>query len=145
MVRRPLDKASVLKIDNDCAISCDWLSDWIRIVVIPTCRAYALTVLSVAVGPSQHKGFHAYVEISPSVRPELANRLQFLLGDDCHRVSLNRARMGAGLNEWNKLFEEVGTRYRAIYSRVTTRQLRENSIRLSDNDGPRKDDREGKE
>ncbi len=91
MVRRLLDKISVLKIDVDCIVSRDWLQDWIRLVVIPTCRALGVSVLTVDIGQSQHKGFHTYIKINPPVHSELANRLQFLLGDDRHRVSLNRA------------------------------------------------------
>ena len=106
MVRAQLDKVSVLKVDIDCVVSRDWLQDWIRLVVVPVCKAREVTILSVGISPSQHKGFHAYIHINPHVHPQLANRLQFLLGDDRHRVSLNRARIWAGLNEWNKLFEE---------------------------------------
>lgn len=118
MMRRPLDKVSVLKVDIDCVVSRDWLQDWIKVVVIPTCKAFGVTVLTVAIGPSQHKGYHSHVDITPPVHPELANQLQFLLGDDRHRVSLNRARIWAGLNEWNKLFEDAGTKLRTVYRHV---------------------------
>jgi hypothetical protein len=128
-VRTQLDKVSVLKIDKDCIISRDWLNDWVRIVVIPTVKSYALTVLSIAVGPSQHKGFHAYVKIRPPVHPELANRIQFLLGDDCHRVSLNRARIWAGLNEWDKLFEPMKTKPKVVY-RLNLKRLWNTQHRL---------------
>ena len=101
-----LDKVSVLKIDIDCVVDREWLDDWERLVVNPVCAAFSVSVKSMVVSPSFHKGFHAYVHFAPAVDPELANRLQFLLGDDRHRVSLNRARIWAGLNEWNKLLEE---------------------------------------
>jgi hypothetical protein len=81
-------------------------------------------VLYIAVGPSQHKGFHAYLKIRPPIHPELANRIQFLLGDDCHRVSLNRARIWAGLNEWDKLFEHIGAQHRIIYRKLTESRRR---------------------
>jgi hypothetical protein len=87
-----LSKVNVLKIDKDCVVSRDVLQDWVRLVVIPTCRAYGVTVVSVATCPSQRKGFHVYAEIEPPIHAELAWRLQFVLGDDCKRVSLNRAR-----------------------------------------------------
>ena len=75
---------------------------------------------TVAIGPSQHKGFHAYINITPSLHAELANRLQFLVGDDRHRVSLNRARMRTGLNKWNKLLENIGAKSRMVYTRIST-------------------------
>jgi hypothetical protein len=106
MIKRHLDKVSVLKIDMDCIVSPDWLRDWRRLVVIPTCKALGVTVLCIRISESQHKGYHVLIEIAPPVHAELANRIQFLVGDDRHRVSLNRARIWAGLNEWNKLFEE---------------------------------------
>lgn len=118
MVRARLHKAAGLKVDIDCVVSRDWLQNWIRIVVIPTCKAFGVTVVSVAVGPSQHKGYHAYIDITPSVHPELANQLQFLVGDDRHRVSLNRARMRAGLDQWNKLFEDPNIKLTVIYGRA---------------------------
>jgi hypothetical protein len=115
MINRCLAKISVLKIDKDCVVGRDLLQDWIRLVVIPTCRAYGVTVISVAMCPSQRKGFHVYAEIDRPVHAELAWRLQFLLGDDCKRVSLNRARLRAGFSGWNKLFEELGRGFRVLY------------------------------
>lgn len=111
MVKRHLEKVSALKIDIDCIVNRDWLQDWKRIVVIPTCKAFGITALSVSVSESQHKGYHVLIEITPPVHAELANRIQFLVGDDRHRVSLNRARIWAGLNEWNKLFEEPNVKF----------------------------------
>ncbi len=86
-------------------------------MIIPTCRAFGVEVLSVATCPSQRKGFHVYAEIEPPIHAELAWRLQFLLGDDCRRVSLNRARWRAGFSDWNKLFERIGPRLRTVYKR----------------------------
>jgi hypothetical protein len=116
MTNKRLAKISLLKIDKDCVISRSLMQDWIRLVVIPTCRAYGVTVLSVSTCPSPRKGFHLYTEITPPVHAEIAWRLQFLLGDDCRRVSLNRARWRAGFSGWNKLFERVGVRTRMLYS-----------------------------
>lgn len=97
------------------------MQEWVRVVVIPTCEIYGVTVLSVATCPSSRKGFHVYIDISPPVHAVLAWRLQFLLGDDCKRVSLNRARWKAGFSEWNKLFEGVDTKPTTIckYSHST--------------------------
>jgi hypothetical protein len=116
--KRLLSKITVLKIDKDCTIARGLVQDWVRLVVVPTCKAYGVTVLSVTTCPSQRKGFHVYAEITPPVHAELAWRLQFLLGDDCRRVSLNRARLRAGFSGWNKLFEPVGTKWRPIYRRA---------------------------
>ncbi len=85
--------------------------------VLWICRAYGVTVLSVATCPSPRKGFHVYVEIVPPAHAETAWRLQFLLGDDCLRVSLNRARLRAGFSGWNKLFEEPEAKVTTIYRR----------------------------
>jgi len=109
-----VDKVSVLKIDKDCFIDHDWLEDYMRLIV-RTCRLHGVTVLSVKMCRSRRKGFHLYIEIAPAIEPELANRLQWLLGDDSARVDFNRARIRSGLNEWNKLFEEPGKRLRTIY------------------------------
>jgi hypothetical protein len=111
---RRLSKIHVLKIDKDCIVSRDLLQDWIRLVVIPTCTAYNVTVISVAACLSQRKGFHVYAQIDPPVHTELAWRLQFLLGDDCKRVSLNRARWKAGFSGWNKLFEGISPKLRTV-------------------------------
>ena len=46
---------------------------------------------------------------------DLANQLQWLLGDDCQRVDFNRARIDSGLDEWSKLFEVPYVRLRTIY------------------------------
>ena len=55
----------------------------------------------------RRKGFHLWIEITPAIDSELANRLQWLLGDDCQRVDFNRARIRSGLNEWNKLYAKI--------------------------------------
>jgi hypothetical protein len=115
MTNRRLTKITTLKIDKDCVITRSLLLDWLRLVVVPTCKAYGVTVLSVATSPSQRKGFHVYTEITPPIHPELAWRLEFLLGDDCKRVSLNRARWRAGFSDWDKLFEAINPDFRTIY------------------------------
>jgi hypothetical protein len=64
---------------------------------------------------SHSKGLHFYIDVTPAIEAEVANKLQFLLGDDCRRVDFNRARIHSGLNEWNKLFERAGARVMKIY------------------------------
>jgi len=109
-----VDKVRVLKIDKDTFVDGDWLEDYMRLIV-RTCRWHGVTVVSVKMCRSRKKGFHLYIEITPAIESELANRLQWLLGDDCQRVDFNRARIRSGLNEWDKLFEEPGRRLRTIY------------------------------
>jgi hypothetical protein len=115
MSNKHLSKATTLKIDKDLVVSRSLLQDWVRSVVIPTCKAHGVTVQSVSTCPSQRKGFHVYVDVTPPIHAELAWRLQFLLGDDCMRVSLNRARWRAGFSDWNKLFEGINPRFRTVY------------------------------
>jgi hypothetical protein len=115
MTSKRLRKVTTLKIDKDLIVNRSLLQDWIRLVVIPSCKAYGVTVQSLAICPSQRKGFHVYVEVASPIHAELAWRLQFLLGDDCKRVSLNRARWRAGFSDWNKLFEEISPKLRTVY------------------------------
>jgi hypothetical protein len=97
-------------------VSRSLLKEWVRLCVIPLCKAYRVTVLSVDTCPSQRKGYHVYIHIAPPVRAELAWRLQLYLGDDARRCSLNRARLKAGFDEWNKLFEGIRPRFSTIYT-----------------------------
>jgi len=109
-----LPRESVLKIDKDCFVDPDWIQDYLR-VAIAVLGTHGVTVVSVRLCNSRHKGVHFYIEITPPVVAKLANRLQWLLGDDARRVDLNRARIRSGLKGWNKLFERVGARLRTIY------------------------------
>ena len=109
-----VDKIRVLKIDKDCYVDGDWLEEYVNRVVAQICHSYNLNLLSVKMCASRKKGFHLYIEINPPIEPDLANRLQWLLGDDCQRVDFNRARIRSGLREWNKLFEEPGRRLGTI-------------------------------
>jgi hypothetical protein len=109
-----VDRVSVLKIDKDSFVSRHWIQDYLRLVV-NTCRKYRISVVSVKKIRSERKGIHFYIEITPPVEAELANRLQWLLGDDSRRVDFNRARIESRLNEWNKLFERANARLRTIY------------------------------
>jgi len=116
MVRRGagLPRERVLKIDKDChvdpALEREYiqnakkiLSDWgFTIREIKATRTY--------------RGRHYYIWIDPPADAHLANRLQYLLGDDAKRVDFNQARIDSGLPEWNKLFEAVRRRMRTIYS-----------------------------
>ena len=109
-----LGKVSVLKVDMDCFVDRKWLEDKVRSIVL-VCRSHGITVLSVKKCLSRQHGFHLYIEIRPGVDAEVANELQWLLGDHCSRVDFNRARIRSGLKEWNKLFWEPGRKLVTIY------------------------------
>jgi len=115
--RKPaLDKESILKIDKDCFVEQGWIRDYVR-MTIATCRLKGIDVMRIQMSRTR-KGFHFYIDVDPPVEAELANQLQWLLGDDCGRVDRNRARIRSGLREWNKLFEEAGTKLRTVYQHV---------------------------
>jgi len=111
-----VDKVNKLKIDKDCFVEREWLNDYVR-TVRTICQQHHVRVVSIRTCNSRSKGQHFYVEIVPTIDADLANRLQFLLGDDCRRVDFNRARIESGLNEWNKLFERSCIKLRTIYKR----------------------------
>jgi hypothetical protein len=112
---RTLPQIDTLKIDKDCVVPSKWLQDYVHAVIVSVCHAHGVKVLSVKYNLSRTKGFHLRIHITPSVHANLANRLQFLLGDDAERVSKNRARIRVGLPNWNKLFEKEHVRLRTIY------------------------------
>ena len=110
-----LRKVGVLMIDRDCVVPVSLIREWVRIVVVPTCKTLGVTVELVVTCPSARKGYHVYIYLAQSVPALLAWRIQYHLGDDAKRVSLNRARMKAGFGEWNKLFEGIRPRFSTIY------------------------------
>ncbi len=110
-----LKKQSTLKVDKDCVVPRKWLLDYVNKVILPLCAFYEITVRSIKYCPSRLKGFHLYIDITPAISAVLALELQLLMGDDAQRVSLCRARMRAGYDEWNKLFEEPYCKLRTIY------------------------------
>ncbi len=116
MSRKGTDAGLVdeLKVDKDCVVDHEWISDYVRSVV-NICRNHGVKVVQIRMCPSRCKGNHFYIKIIPAMKSELANRLQFLLGDDCRRVDFNRARIRVGFKEWNKLFESPNKRLRTIY------------------------------
>jgi hypothetical protein len=108
-----MNKTSILKIDKDCHVDQSWIQDYVR-VVRSVCRMKRVRVAFVEMGRSK-KGLHFYIGIQPRVSSELANRLQWLLGDDCRRVDYNRARIRSRYPDWNKLFERIGQRFVTLY------------------------------
>ena len=114
--RGRMGMVSQLKIDKDCHVARSWICDYVE-RIRSTCRSHGLRVLSIQMSRTK-KGQHYYVDIRPTIPPEKANRLQWLLGDDCLRVDYNRARIQSGLDDWNKLFETIGQRYETLYGKV---------------------------
>ena len=109
-----MNKESVLKIDKDCQVPAQWLQDYVS-AAKAICNPHGVRILSIQKTNSRKKGMHLYISIQPPAEAMLADRLQWLLGDDCRRVDFNRARIRAGLEEWNKLFELPDRRFRTIY------------------------------
>lgn len=109
-----MKKENVLKIDKDSHVSSDWLQNYVTLAKY-VCKVHHVRILSIEKSNSRKKGIHLYITISPPVEAMLADRLQWLLGDDCLRVDFNRARIRAGLQEWNKLFETIGRQLRSLY------------------------------
>ena len=118
--RQPRDASSavprtcLLKIDKDVIVDFKWIQDYLRLI-LTVCGWFQLKVNSVKMCSSIRKGLHFYIEVAPAVEANLANRLHWILGDDCRRVDFNRARIESGLAEWNKLFERENVRLRTIY------------------------------
>lgn len=119
--RARMNMVSQLKIDKDCHIDQSWIHDYTQ-AIRGICTSLGVQVLSIEMS-STKKGQHYYVDIRPAVYAEKANRLQWLLGDDCLRVDYNRARIQSGLDDWNKLFERLGQRYKILY-RIVPRGTR---------------------
>jgi hypothetical protein len=111
---QPLPKITVLKIDKDCYVHADWIKDWIHIAALPICNSFGLRVNYIRMTKTR-KGLHYYIGISPPVHADLANRLHWLLGDDCRRVDFNRARIKVGYANWSKLFEQEDARIIQLY------------------------------
>jgi len=116
-------RVAELKIDKDCFVDEDWIDNYVT-MIIGKCRSFGITVESIRMCKSKRKGLHFYITIYPPIEPEIANRIQWLLGDDSKRVDFNRARIDSGLREWNKLFEVAGRRLKTIYRRPMQEEVR---------------------
>jgi len=96
---------SRLQIDIDLDADNSWLKQYRRNVAL-VLRSYGLRSTAIRITESRNKGYHARIYLNKPVPAHFANMLQWLLGDDAPRVDFNRARINAGFDEWNKLFEE---------------------------------------
>jgi len=94
----------LLKLDKDCKVDSSWLKEY-RDTIGLVLKSHNLKPTRIVVTPSRRKGFHVRIYLDRSIPAAAANRLQWLLGDDCARVDFNRARIEAGFDEWSKLFE----------------------------------------
>ena len=94
----------LLKLDKDCKVDSSWLKQY-RDMTGLVLKSHNLKPTRIAVTPSRRKGYHVRIYLASPIPAEEANKLQWLLGDDCARVDFNRARIGAGFDEWSKLFE----------------------------------------
>ena len=101
---KALPNTRLLMLDKDCRVDASWLKEY-RDIVGLVLKSHNLKPTRIAVTPSRSKGFHVRVYLDTPIPAEEANKLQWLLGDDCARVDFNRARIGAGFDEWSKLFE----------------------------------------
>jgi hypothetical protein len=106
-------KVTMLKIDKDCYVHSSLIRDYVN-AIRAICRIKGVKVTSVEMTRTQ-KGQHFYIGIRPPVQAHLANALQWLLGDDPRRFDYNRARIRSGYPDWNKLFEDIGRRFRTLY------------------------------
>jgi hypothetical protein len=108
-----VDKTTVLKIDKDCHVHKLLEQEYVRqsIEILSKHNVRVLWIKASRTG----KGSHYYIRIHPPAEATKANCLQYLLGDDAKRVSLNRARINSGLEDWNLLFESVGRILRILY------------------------------
>jgi hypothetical protein len=94
----------LLMIDIDLAPSRPWLKHY-RHKVKLVLESYGLRPTAIRITRSRSKGYHARIYLNEPVPGQFANMLQWLLCDDSPRVGFNRARINAGFDEWNKLFE----------------------------------------
>jgi len=94
----------LLMVDKDCVVDRSWLKRY-REMVKMVLRSYGLAPTAIRITPSKRRGFHVRIYLNASIPAEEANLTQWILGDDDHRVDFNRARIAAGFDEWDKLFE----------------------------------------
>jgi len=95
----------LLMVDIDLVVDKSWLKQYRRNVA-SILRSYGLRPTAIRITASRSKGYHARIYLNKPVPAENACMLQWLLCDDAPRVDFNRARIKAGFDEWNKLFEE---------------------------------------
>jgi hypothetical protein len=108
-----VDRVHTLKIDKDCHVDSSLEKQYVQ-QTVEILFKHNVKVRRIEATRTR-LGRHYYIQIEPSVDANTANRLQYLLGDDAKRVSLNQARINSGLEDWNLLFEAVGRKLRTLY------------------------------
>jgi hypothetical protein len=106
----------LLKIDKDCVVNAKLQREYVG-TILDICGKRGVEVLLIKRTDTAH-GVHFYIKISPPVDAVMANKLQYLLGDDSKRVGFNMARIESGLVEWSKLFERANCRMTTLYRAV---------------------------
>jgi hypothetical protein len=106
LVRIP--PTSLLKIDLDLLVNESWLQHYRRNVRL-ILKSYGLRAGAVKITPSRRKGYHVRIYLDKAIPAVIANMFQWFLLDDHARVDFNRARIQAGFDEWDKLFERAKT------------------------------------
>lgn len=104
MSNNKIPDTRLLCVDKDVVVSACWMKKYREMVKL-VLRSYGLAPTAIRITPSKRRGFHARIYLDKAVSAEMANLFQWVLGDDDHRVDFNRARIDAGFNEWDKLFE----------------------------------------
>jgi hypothetical protein len=109
-----IPRVRTLKIDKDCQVPREWERNYTRLI-LTVASWFNIEVNSIKTCRSINSSMHYYVDINPPLDAHLANRLQFLAGDDSIRVAYNQARINSGLAEFNKLFERPMVNLRTLY------------------------------
>ena len=101
----------MLKIDVDFKPPTQWLSEWLktRATILQDLGLYTYKFTTFWT----KRGFHLYITLDKDVPDNIANKYQWLLGDDATRVKINQWRIERGIKRWNKLFHEVLYRRKA--------------------------------
>jgi hypothetical protein len=100
----PVPPTRLLMIDIDLDVDKPWLRQY-RSNVALMLKSCGLSPTAIRITRSRSKGYHARIYLNKPVPAETACMLQWILCDDAPRVDFNRARIKAGFDEWNKLFE----------------------------------------
>jgi hypothetical protein len=132
--RRKLPEVDLLKIDKDCHVDArleeEYVQDSIGILA-----KHGIRVEWIKSARTPH-GRHYYIKIDPAVEAQIANRLQYLIGDDAKRVDFNQARIDSGLRHWNILFETIGRKLRTIYSNPASQPTRKSRAKRTSQPDP---------
>ncbi len=110
-------ETDLLKVDKDITVGRDWINDYVLVIIV-VCQLFGIRVKTIKMCRSARKGQHFYIQIAPPIKAALANRIQYMVGDDCLRVNFNQARIESGLVGWSKLFEVPNDRLRTVYPSV---------------------------